>query len=715
MITIFNEDNSHESRAALEIESLFLKEWPFLKKDKKSWVNIYVEPFLNSGNVKSSDLVIFGGFENPQEITKNSNQKILIKNFCFTLEVKNHARDNLKFESGHLKVFYYSNQKYGNASKQADSQWWALQSHIRSHARDPVLFGGYGIYLRNLSESDIPKDQSNQRSIQKLLLSGDKITNLLGEIFLEMYRLNKVAKKETDGNSIILSSFKKNNENYFKGGSFFPSFEPTSLDEERMLQIATGNYRDDWLNSIGNKLFVFKGHGGTGKTVRLLQTARKLITEKNSNCLFLTFNIPLRSNLVRLARLMGIHLSKREDDGGGILFEGVMRFCSAVIMYANEINNLEIEIDNETFLTSLFDIHKKSGKTNYEYALDEFGKYLENGTLTKNELGEIAKEAYSLKSGHEDFEYGFIDECQDWRPLERDIVMAYFGEEKIICAHGLAQETRGKTLSWTKSVPEDKKKEARLVKAVRMKKNLASFVKDFSKKAFKENSYEDMEITEDGLGGNIHIIEGDYKKFFKFSDEGGLEKEDFTLKSLIEDNMQPIDYLFCVPDSIEKMTVTNKEGFKHDFCNLAFELYRNKIPVWDATSNKRDKMPVNDEFRIVNYSTCRGLEGWAVFNFNLDTAFVDFIKKYKIEKRRQEKIIENEKSQKEMFDFPEEDFENLEDEAENYAAKMILIALTRGVSKVLIHINSRNSKLGRILKELHERKDYEGVISWDTL
>ena len=66
-------------------------------------------------------------------------------------------------------------------------------------------------------------------------------------------------------------------------------------------------------------------------------------------------------------------------------------------MYANEINNLEIEIDNETFLRSLFDIHKKSGKTNYEYALDEFGKYLENGTLTKNELGEIL--AYSLKSG----------------------------------------------------------------------------------------------------------------------------------------------------------------------------------------------------------------------------------------------------------------------------------------------------------------------------
>ena len=50
-----------------------------------------------------------------------------------------------------------------------------------------------------------------------------------------------------------------------------------------------------------------------------------------------------------------------------------------------------------------------------------------------------------------------------------------------------------------------------------------------------------------------------------------------------------------------------------------------------------------------------------------------------------------------------------------YAAKMILIALTRGISKVLIHINSRNSKLGRILKDLHERRDYEGVMSWDTL
>ena len=38
----------------------------------------------------------------------------------------------------------------------------------------------------------------------------------------------------------------------------FSFFEPTSLDEERMLQIVRGNYRDDWLSSIGNKLLFLK-------------------------------------------------------------------------------------------------------------------------------------------------------------------------------------------------------------------------------------------------------------------------------------------------------------------------------------------------------------------------------------------------------------------------------------------------------------------------
>ena len=50
----------------------------------------------------------------------------------------------------------------------------------------------------------------------------------------------------------------------------FPSFEPT-VWMKKNTQTAKGNYREDWLSSIGNKLFVFKGHGGTGKTVRLLK------------------------------------------------------------------------------------------------------------------------------------------------------------------------------------------------------------------------------------------------------------------------------------------------------------------------------------------------------------------------------------------------------------------------------------------------------------
>ncbi len=144
-------------------------------------------------------------------------------------------------------------------------------------------------------------------------------------------------------------------------------------------------------------------------------------------------------------------------------------------------------------------------------------------------------------------------------------------------------------------------------------------------------------------------------------------------------------------------------------------LKKNGVDVWDATSKHRNNLPKDNQLRIVNYSTCRGLEGWIVFNFYFDEAYDYFIEKFKKDKEREKKISAKSKSQIELFDIEDQNFKNIEEEAANHAAKMSLIALTRGVSEIVIHISNVNSKIGRILKNMSEQRIYEGVINWHIL
>ncbi len=714
MIRIFNEGDNSETHAAENFKNLFLETWPeFGEENTDNWINIYVEPFLREGSVKTADLVIIGAFKKPKKITTHGGKQLFLKNFFFNVEVKRHDVKQIKFEAGHVKVYYVKSQKWKDASDQAHKQYWATLNHIRSNSSDPWLSGSYFIKLENISEDQVPTSNHGNRTIERLILNSDSIIDVLKNLVIELHRTDTSGEKKETQEGKIISSFHIKNEDYFKKGDFFPSMIPSYLDERRMRDILEGSYRQNWLEQVDERLLIFQGHGGTGKTVRLLQTAQKLIKSHGAICLFLTFNIPLRSTLLRLARLMNIHIYQGKDIGG-IQFEGVMRFCSVIIQHAN--NKLGLKMDlGEKFTSNLMEENTSTGKTKYLTALEEFGEYINTGAISNNELSDLAKEAYRNVHGEDfNYEYAFIDECQDWNSIERDLVIAYFTVKKTICAHGYAQETRGKTLFWTKSLEKENFYSAQLTKAVRMKQNLSRFVKGFSKEAFQEDSYREMQIHEKGEGGEIHVLEGDVKKYFKFKDEGGFIEEGFLNKSISRDGTMPIDYLYCVPDTMKKEVIGTKP-ILNEYCEIAALLKKNGVDVWDATSKHRNNLPKDNQLRIVNYSTCRGLEGWIVFNFYFDEAYDYFIEKFKKDKEREKKISAKSKSQIELFDVEDQNFKNIEEEAANHAAKMSLIALTRGVSEIVIHISNVNSKIGRILKNMSEQRIYEGVINWHIL
>jgi hypothetical protein len=56
-------------------------------------------------------------------------------------------------------------------------------------------------------------------------------------------------------------------------------------------------------------------------------------------------------------------------------------------------------------------------------------------------------------------------------------------------------------------------------------------------------------------------------------------------------------------------------------CYVASPAIRSGGSVWDGTSRDvREHFPTHrDQLRFVQYDSCRGLEGWTVINFQLDT------------------------------------------------------------------------------------------------
>src|SRR5438270_300866 len=81
---------------------------------------------------------------------------------------------------------------------------------------------------------------------------------------------------------------------------------PTRLDSVRMARVAQSALEPDWVAEAGKKLIIFRGQGGTGKTMLLLQLAWKLYQDLGARVLILTYNKALLADIRRLLTLIGI-------------------------------------------------------------------------------------------------------------------------------------------------------------------------------------------------------------------------------------------------------------------------------------------------------------------------------------------------------------------------------------------------------------------------
>ena len=155
------------------------------------------------------------------------------------------------------------------------------------------------------------------------------------------------------------------------------------------------------------------------------------------------------------------------------------------------------------------------------------------------------------------------------------------------------------------------------------------------------------------------------------------------------DGNRPIDMLYCVPPTWVKKLEDPRESI------VARALKSWGKEVWDAVDpSLRNESPTSlDQYRIVQYESCRGLEGWVVVCFGLDEFF-----DYK-------------KSNAEISDAAKSDIFFEEDAAAlDYAKRWLMIPLTRAIDTLVIHLNDKSSYLTGVLKELHI--NYPQDIQW---
>ena len=146
--------------------------------------------------------------------------------------------------------------------------------------------------------------------------------------------------------------------------------------------------------------------------------------------------------------------------------------------------------------------------------------------------------------------------------------------------------------------------------------------------------------------------------------------------------------MFLTPPSLVHRNGKDEEGKPIRRFGLSDEFEAEGFQLWDGTrQDLRSAYPSDvNEHRLLQYDSCRGLEGWTVVCLQLD----EFVR-YKAE------TYEEDEGQVNLFQ------EDAEDKKERFIHLWSLIPLTRAIDTVIITIKNPRSPFAVRLKSLAEK------------
>jgi hypothetical protein len=193
-----------------------------------------------------------------------------------------------------------------------------------------------------------------------------------------------------------------------------------------------------------------------------------------------------------------------------------------------------------------------------------------------------------------------------------------------------------------------------------------------------------LEVHPDAPGGRTLIVEGDY-----FADR---TLHDGLMSAGTAAGNQPVDMLGCVPPTLVSRDEANRPA-----SSLPAQRLRDwGHNAWDAArADARLWYPVSvSDFRVVPYDSSRGLEGWITILWGLDDFF-----EYKT----------SEWQMRQSAGVPSD----AERQAALYAARWLMIPLTRAIDTLVIQIGHRPSRVRNVLERVAEQ--CHDFVEWRTI
>ena len=647
---------NNECKAALDLKAMLEKSF---SERTSGNIGIAYGLTLCGQDVRDIDLFLFGKLDNfvlPNYYTNNpiyKKKNLKVDGFCIAIELKEHPSNRVSFCNTHAHVEYHGSWK--DATEQNEKQRYACASYLETAI-------GYKVYTTNfLWLKGLTSSQLNimTNGIKIGALSANFTFTDIIDIIIEQGRQR-----------IFYDNIEKtyhlrpcDQEDFFKDikKKLFCDNIPIANLTKKKLEVLMQTKVDQQLTqtTLGNKLTIWKGRAGTGKTFHLIQSALRLANpETGKRCLLLTYNHALVSDIRRLLHFMNI------PDGIDNYTVQIQTLHSYFIQLMKAMGISTSKIVGSGF------------EREYQKALKELYGYI------KELMNE--KDIKTLKEENElaiDWDYVLVDEAQDWMDLEKDILFKVYGECNILIADGIDQFMRGNQhQQWTRGVTSSDT--IKLEVGMRQKTNLVNFVNAFASK-LNVNWNVRHTALDQWAGGKVIVMDN-----YDSNTHSRLQQD---CKEAGGDNY---DMLFLVPYQMAPhCAIDNNSSIKP----IDLDLWKKYgICLFDGTSTDKEQYTVDtNECRLYQYDSCRGLEGWATICFKFDV------------------LIENKIKLAKQIDFPAElALRSKEDREKEYAFLWSLMPLTRAIDTLVITLHDSNSMIGKILKEMAFGA-FSDIISWD--
>ncbi len=689
-INIKGQSDTDEYKAGQELKAIFEKSLP---QEIEGDITIVSNVTLFGQEVKDVDLVVFGtvgkGFKRklkfrPKDQEEYIDKNVYFSNFCFAIELKKHILKDIHIGSLNNILVTYNGKKH-DVTYQSERQKFSLVRYFKNidEVKKTVWVSNF-IWLKNVTSKELleltkkgehnilPKEFGIDWLFMLILSQSKPFKHTLSSNPYwgsQSWKANEIEFSNLERAFELFENVKKNVGNISR--SHFERMSKKILKDQKFAEAILDS------SDKGGKFVIIQGKAGTGKTVKLLNIACDLCLNYQKRCLILTYNFTLVADIRRTLTFAHI------PDGVGresvrimTLFKFFIDLFEGFGIYTGK----DVLDDKEFF-------------NNYETYCKTLSEFIKENKKPEIDIEEIMQQNHQLVS----WDYIMIDEAQDWNPFEVEILYSIFGPSKIVISQAPDQKVRASNNpKWVRPkwridhdfVQTNEKK------SFRQKANLVSFVNQFAEKF---NLTWELEPNEDFVGGKVIITTNYNIELHKdlYSDclkNGNKAYEMLFLvapSKIIEDGEKEITYKLNKQDE-NSITKTIKQ--RH--CSLVDE-FAGQIDFWDGTNKElRRDYPIKvDQHRLIQYESCRGLEGWTVVCIEIDELVKYLSNKYK-----------------EDTDNLELELESPEEKKNRYIYMWSLIPLTRAIDTLVITIKDKNSDIAKKLYEVH--KENSKFIEW---